>query len=81
MAVLGVKFWETTSRAAAILWTRQGAGIAVAQAVDFGIAPLSDYHVAGIDFDTVRPAPTLPAVPQGMWVRFAMNFMSIMCRL
>ena len=75
MAVLGVSFWETTKRAAAILWTRQVAGgpPAVAQAVDFGIAPLTDHPAAGVHFDDTTLLG-LPAVPQGMWVRFVVKF-------
>ena len=74
MAVLGVIFWETTRRAAAILWTRQTAGgpITVAEAVDFGIAPLTDHPVIA-HFDDPTLAG-LPAVPQGMWVRFVVDF-------
>ena len=76
MAVLGVSFWEDTRLAAAILWTRQAAGsqtIVVSQAVDFGVAPLTDDPDAGAHFDdpTVQG---LPAVPPGMWLRFVMDF-------
>ena len=72
MAVLGVSFWKTTRRAAAILWTRQSAGGVpnVVQAVDFGVAPLTNHPVAAVQLDDAT-LPGLPAVPAGTWVRFA----------
>ena len=74
MAVLGVIFWKTTRCAAAILWTRQSAGGVpnVVQAVDFGVAPLTNHPVAAVQLDDAT-LPGLPAVPAGTWVRFAME--------